>query len=165
MIRKALESDFESILDMSADFWLHTAFSEPFERDHTLLMVKMAFDHGLLSVVDINNKNVGFCAGIKSYTMGSTQAWNATELAWWLDPCHRGGKNGVALLLFMEKLVKEQKIKYWTMVTMQSSMPEIVGKMYEKLGYVRSETCYTKVFDYGVNNECSSVSGGCRIFS
>ena len=149
MIREATPDDFDAILDMSAKFWLKTQFSEPFEADHTLNMVKMAYDHGLLAVVENEGVCVGFCAAVKSFILGSTKAVGATELAWWLNPECRGGKNGVALLLFMEKLVKEQGIKYWTMVSMESSMPEQVGRMYEKLGYVRSETCYTKVFYHG----------------
>jgi GNAT superfamily N-acetyltransferase len=159
MIRCASEEDFDSILEMSAKFWLETQFDEPFEPDHTVNMVRMAHDHELLAVVEIDGKCVGFCAGIKSFILGSTKAMCATELAWYLYPEHRGGKNGVALLQFMEGLVKEQGIKYWTMVSMQSSMPEQVGRMYERMGYVHSETCYTKVFDYGSSN---SSSGGGR---
>jgi len=159
MIRTATEQDFEQILDMSARFWLETQFDEPFERDHTLNMVNMAFDHGLLAVVEIEGRCVGFCAAIKSFILGSTKAMCATELAWFVYPEHRGGKNGVALLQFMEGLVKEQGIKYWTMITMVSSMPEQVGRMYEKLGYVRSETCYTKVFDYGSSHIGGSSRG------
>lgn len=147
----AEEKDFDEILRMSAEFWLSTQFDEEFEPDHTRLMVRMAYEHGLLAVVE-NEGIVGFCAGISSYLLGSTKARCATELAWWIDPGHRAGKNGIALLCFMEELVKEQKIKYWTMVSMQSSMPEVVGKMYERMGYVHSETGYTKVFYYGSGN-------------
>lgn len=149
MIRLATEEDFESILDMSAKFWLQTYFDEDFERDHTLEMVNLCFQHGLLAVCEINGENVGFCAAVKSFILGSSKALSAIETGWWLDPEHRKGKNGIALLRFMEGLVKEQKIKYWTMVSMESSMPEIIGKMYESEGYVRSETSYTKVFYYG----------------
>ncbi len=159
MIRAATPYDFTEILEMSGRFWLETQFSEPFEADHTLNMVEMAYDHGLLAVVEIDGKCVGFCAGVKSPILGSSKAWCATELAWYVYPEHRKGKNGIALLLFMEGLVKEQGIKYWTMVSMQSSMPEEVGRMYEKMGYVHSETCYTKVFHYGGNNDRSCDSG------
>lgn len=159
MIRAATEDDFEQILDMSALFWLDTQFDEPFERDHTWHMVNLAFEHGLLAVVEIDSRCVGFCAGVKSPILGSSKTFGATELAWYVYPEHRKGKNGIALLLFMEKLVQEQGIKYWTMVSMQSSMPEQVGAMYERMGYVHSETCYTKVFDYGGDN---ISGGGCR---
>jgi GNAT superfamily N-acetyltransferase len=144
---------------MSAEFWKETGYAEDFEPDHTILMVRMAFDHGLLAVVDVGGV-VGFCAAVKAFTMGSTKALCATELAWWLNPEHRKGKNGIALLLFMEELVKEQRIKYWTMVSMQSSMPEVVGKMYERMGYVHSETSYTKVFHYGIDNIISCGRAG-----
>ena len=165
MIRLAEDKDLDSILRMAADFWLQTQFNEPFEAEHTRHYVQMAFDQGLLAVVEIDGENVGFCAAIKSFILGSTKAYGATELAWWLDPEHRKGKNGIALLLFMEGLVKEQGIKYWTMVSMQSSMPEQVGRMYERMGYVHSETSYTKVFDYGGTNNGSSIGGSRNIRS
>lgn len=159
MIRAATEEDFDEILNMSELFWLDTQFDEPFERDHTWHMVNLAFEHGLLAVVEIDSRCVGFCAGVKSPILGSSKALGATEVGWYVYPEHRKGKNGIALLQFMEGLVQEQGIKYWTMVSMQSSMPEEVGRMYERLGYVHSETCYTKVFHYGSSNGGAS---GCR---
>ncbi len=165
MIRLATEDDFESILDMSAKFWLSTQFNESFESDHTRLYVQMAFDHGLLAVVEIDGKNVGFCAAIKSFILGSTKAVGATELAWYIYPEHRAGKNGIALLQFMEGLVKEQGIKYFTMVSMQSSMPEQVNRMYERMGYKHSETSYTKVFTYGGDNNRCGSSGSDTLLS
>lgn len=120
-------------------------FTEPFEPEHTLKMVEMAADHGLLAVVEIDSEVVGFAAGVSSFLLGSTQARCGTELAWWVSPKHRHGKNGVALLQFMERLAKDQGIKYWVMVSMQSSMPEYVNALYESMGYTLSETSYTKV--------------------
>lgn len=158
MIRLATEADFDAILEMSAKFWLHTQFDEPFDREHTLIMVQFAHAQGLLAVVDVDGP-IGFCAAVKSPILGSPNAYGATELAWWLNPESRGGKHGIALLRFMEQLIQEQGIKYWTMVAMESSMPKEVGRMYEKLGYVRSEISYTKVFNYGSNNSGGSNSG------
>lgn len=159
MIRSATVDDFDDILDLSAEFWLQTQFSEPFEREHTLAYVTMAHDHGLLCVAEINGDIVGFCAGVKSPLMGSSQAIAGTELAWYVTPNHRGGKTGVALLIFMEQLAASQGIKYWTMVYMESSMPETVGRMYEKLGYRKAEVCYTKVLHNGSSHSGSNHSG------
>lgn len=157
MIRVATESDFEAILDLSAEFWLKTQFDEEFEREHTRSYVKMAHDHGLLCVAEIADEIVGFCAGVKSPIMGSSKAMAGTELAWYVTPDHRGGKSGVALLQFMERLATSQGIKYWSMVYMETSMPESVGRMYERLGYKKAEVCYTKVLTDGSNN----ISGNC----
>lgn len=148
MIREAEVRDFPAILDLSREFWTHTMFSEPFEAEHTQKMVEMAYDHELLAVLEVDDHIVGFVAGISSFLLGSTQAKCGTELAWWVKPAHRGGRNGIALLNFIEQLAARNGIKYWTMVSMESSMPEQVGKMYEKMGYARSETSYTKVLKW-----------------
>ncbi|WP_020208285.1 GNAT family N-acetyltransferase [Gilvimarinus chinensis] len=145
MIRNAKPEDFGAILRLSESFWQHTQFEEPFEPEHTRLYVQMAHDHGLLAVVEISGEVVGFCAAIRSPLMGSTKAQVATELAWYVSPAHRGGRNGVALLKHMEQLAKAQGVKYWTMLYMESSMPDTVRKMYERLGYSKAETSYTKV--------------------
>lgn len=145
MIRSATVDDFDAILDLSAEFWQHTQFEEPFDREHTCVMVKMAYDHGLLCVLEINDKVVGFCAGIKSFLLGSKAAKTGTELAWWVDPENRGGRNGVKLLEFMEDMAKMAGVKYWNMVSMQSSMPDVINRMYERMGYSLEETTWTKV--------------------
>lgn len=143
MIRLATKKDFSKILDFSEEFWKHTMFRESFDRKQACGMVKAAYDQGLLAVVDIGGEVVGFCAGIKSPLMASTEAWMGTELAWWVSPSHRGGRNGIALLKFMEDLAREHGIKYWNQISMESSMP--VGEIYERMGYTKSETVYTKV--------------------
>lgn len=145
MIRLATQEDFEAILDLSEEFWKHTMFTEEFDREHTLLMIEQAFAHGLLAVAEIDNAVVGFVAGIKSFLLASTQSIMGTELAWWVNEKHRGGKSGIGLLRFIEELAREQGIKYWTMISMESSMPEYANRLYEKMGYKKSETNFTKV--------------------
>lgn len=148
MIRRGAECDYQRILELSEEFWQHTMFDEPFEADHTENMVRMADDHGLLAVLEVNGRVEGFAAGVCSFLLGSTKAKCGTELAWWVSPDHRKGRNGVALLQYMEQLAKEQGIKYWCMASMQSSMPEYVNRLYEKMGYTHSETTYIKVLPW-----------------
>lgn len=145
MIRLATEDDFPAIVELCREFWNHTMFIEEFDAEHCENMVRLAYDNGLLAVLIIDNVVQGFSAAVKSYLLGSTQALTATELAWWVNPEHRGGKNGVVLLRFMEQLAKDAGVKYWNMASMESSMPEVVNRMYERLGYRKSETVYTKV--------------------
>ena len=144
MIRLATEGDFDGILENCAEFWNETMFDEHFDANHCLTMVELAHSHGLLAVLDCGHI-AGFSAGIMSPSMGSPLAIVGTELAWWIKPDYRRGRNGIALLNFMEQLAREKGVKYWTMAAMMSSMPEIVCSMYEKMGYHKSEICYTKV--------------------
>ena len=144
MIREALEKDIPSILELCGVFWKETMYTEPFDSNHTETMVNMALDHKLLAVVDIDGI-VGFVAGIKSPLLASTKASQGVELAWWINPEHRKGRLGVELMLFIEDLARKQKIKYWNMVSMESSSPDVANKIYERLGYTKSETSWTKI--------------------
>ena len=160
MIREANPEDFESILDMCAVFWNHTQFDEPFDREHTRKMVQMSWDHELLIVVDDNGIH-GFMAAIKSPLLGSSKAWMATELAWWVNPEKRGKMYGVGLVSTLERLCIEQEVKYLSLAYMQTSMPEKIRKMYELFGYELQETLYTKVLYGGSNvgNNDGSILG------
>lgn len=144
MIREATTEDFDDILSMCDSFWQETMYSEDFDREHTKTMVQMAYDHGLLAVID-DGGVIGFVAGIRSYLMGSREAITGTELAWWVNPEHRKGRCGINLMLFIEDLARKQGVKYWNMISMESSAPEVANKIYQRLGYSRSETSYTKV--------------------
>lgn len=145
MIRKAAPADYGDILDLCEEFWTHTMFDEPFDRSHTMKMVNLANEHELLAVAISEGEIVGFAAGIKAPLLGSPEAMVGTELAWWVSPLCRGGTIGFKLLHFMEDLAKNAGIKYWSMVSMESSMPEQVNAMYERSGYIKSETTFTKV--------------------
>jgi len=155
MIRLATYDDFDTILDMCEVFWGHTQFTEPFERDHTEKMVQMSYDHGLLIVAD-DDGVYGFMAAIKSPLLGSTRAWTATELAWWVNPEKRGKLAGVRLVQHLERLCVNSDVKYLNLAYMQSSMPGTVKKLYEKMGYELQETVYTKVLHGSNNDRCAS---------
>lgn len=156
MIREATPEDFDYILDMCEIFWDHTQFRESFDREHTRNMVQLSYDHGLLIVAD-DDGVCGFMAAIKSPLLGSSMAWMATELAWWVNPDKRGKMYGVGLVSTLERLCKQQEVKYLNLAYMQTSMPETVRKLYEHLGYELQETVYTKVL-YGSSDD----GGGSR---
>lgn len=144
MIRSATIDDIDQILVMSAHFWEQTIYEEPFVYEDTRIMVEVSLDHGLLAVADLDGV-VGFVAGVKAPLLGNHTVLTGTELAWWLEPEHRKGRLGIDLMLYIEKLAKMQGIKYWNMVSMESSSPEIANKIYGKLGYSKTETSHTKV--------------------
>jgi len=144
MIRKATEEDLPIILNMCRTFWKETRYTEEFDPDHTLAMIEMALDHGLLAVVEGNSEILGFCAAVKSPLLASREAWMATELAWWINPEHRTNGHGLELLAAMENLARDEGVKYFNVVSMQSSNPESANKLYIKTGYTLNEIVFTK---------------------
>ena len=162
MIREARRSDFDAILDMAESFWGHTQFDEPFDRDHTEVMVKMSYDNDLLCVSEDKSGITGFIAAVKSPLIGSPRALMATELAWYVKPENRGTMHGVQLIKLLESLCIEQEVKYLSMAFMETSMPAKIKKLYESLGYVLQETVYTKVL-HGSNNRNSGCGSGSSV--
>lgn len=143
MIRRATEHDFHTIVVMASEFWQHTIFDDEFDYDTVFAMVSECHGQQLLCVAEEDGEIIGFAAGVQGRLLGNGSIKVGVEVAWWVDPSHRGGV-GIKLLKFIEKLARAQGIKYWTMVYMLSSMPEIVQKIYERLGYTAAEVSYIK---------------------
>jgi ribosomal protein S18 acetylase RimI-like enzyme len=144
MIREAVSNDIDDILVLCEEFWKHTIYEDDFDAEHTRLMVNLAQEHGLLGVLTENDKVVGFIAGVKSPLLANPNVLTGTELAWWVEPDYRKGRKGISLMLFIESLAKQQGIKYWNMISMESSNPDVANKIYERLGYKKTETSFTK---------------------
>ena len=145
MIRDAIELDINKILDLADAFWQHTIYTEAFERDQTQIMIEMSLACNLLIVNETDGVVDGFLAALSAPLLASTQAMQAIELAWYVDPSLRGKTVGVRLIKTMESKAKAQGIKYFNMASMQSSMPEAINSMYTKLGYDHTETTFTKI--------------------
>jgi len=145
MIREGTESDLDFIVDMAKEFWKHTIYDEKYCPDTVWHMAAQCLSHGLLSVLEIDGEVVGFACGVKGALLGNSDVLSGTEIAWWVNPDHRSGRNGISLLRHIEGQAKKCGIKYWNMAHMESSMPETVQSIYEKMGYKRTEVIYTRV--------------------
>lgn len=145
MIRSGFESDVTQIVTMAEEFWSHAGYDEEYCPDTTKDFLEVSLSQGLLSVLEIDGKLQGFACGIKSGLLGNINVCSGTELAWWVNPSHRSGRNGIGLLKHLEELAKMAGVKYWNMAFMESSMPKEVESIYKKLGYTKKETIYQKV--------------------
>ena len=145
MIRSGEEKDLDSIVNMAEEFWKHTIYDEPFCDESVKKMALMCMSQGLLSVLEIAGKVVGFACGLKGALLGNNSVTSGSELAWWVDEDHRQGKNGIALLRHIEGLAKDAGIKHWNMAYMESSMPESIKTIYERMGYTKTEIIYSRV--------------------
>ena len=143
MIRRATAEDYPAIVAMSGLFWQVMPYSEPHDDDHVMVMVKLAQDQGLLFVLDIDCRVQGFIAGIKSPLLGSLEAHQVTEIAYWINPDSRG-RYGMALIDALEKGAEAVGAKYINMIAMASSRPEVAEAIYTRRKYWKLETVYTK---------------------
>lgn len=145
MIRKGTFDDLPAIVEMAREFWNYTIYDDEYCPSTVHEIARQCVEQGLLSVVEIGGDVVGFACGVTGPLLGNASVKCGTEIAWWVNPEHRSGRNGVALLKHIEGLARDAGVKYWNMAYMQSSMPETVEAIYEKMGYTRTEVIYTRV--------------------
>lgn len=142
-LRLAEPEDFEGILVLCEKFWTAAGYTEPFEVEHAINTLQLSADQGLLAVAD-TGRIIGFIGAVKSFSLGSTRLIHATEFAWYIEPEQRGSGIGPKLLVFMEKEAQKQGASVLVMANTESSQPEKVATLYEKLGYSVSETLFKK---------------------
>lgn len=145
MVRDGNKDDLPAVVEMAREFWQHTMYAEPFDADYVEFMASMAIDHGLLAILELDGVIEGFTAGLKSPLLACADVLSGTEIAWWVNPAARKGHNGIALMQHIEQMAKAQGVKYWNMIVMESCQPEVGAAIYERLGYTKSETSYTRV--------------------
>lgn len=145
MVRDGNKDDLPAVVEMAREFWKHTRYDEPFDADYVEHMASLAVDHGLLAILEIDGAIEGFTAGLKSPLLACYEVLSGTEIAWWVNPSARKGRNGIELMKHIERMAKAQGVKYWNMVVMESCQPEVGAAIYERMGYEKSETSYTRI--------------------
>jgi len=145
MVRDGKEYDLDAVVVMAKEFWTHTMYADPFDPDHVRFMAALALDQGLLAILEVEGVVEGFCAAVKGPLLGNASVLTATEIAWWVNPKARQGRNGLSLMKHIEGMARDQGVKYWNMVVMESCQPEVGAAIYEARGYKKSETSYTRI--------------------
>lgn len=87
----------------------------------------------------------GVCQGIIYGTRiksGMTGHWLYQEMIWYVDKGHRGV--GLAFLLEVEKLLKEDGVTHIIMAVLENSKTEKLKEFYTKTGYKCMETHFIK---------------------
>ena len=128
---------------MAKRFWKLTHYDDAFDAYHVMEMVKLAAQSKLLLIHDVDDTVQGFIAGIAIPLLGNGNVVQVTELAYWINPEHRGN-DGIALLVALEKAAEKVGAKYINMIAMESSAPWQAVAIYEARQYQKIETTYCK---------------------
>lgn len=145
MVRDGNTNDLPAVVEMAREFWKHTRYDEEFDADYVEYMTGLALEHGLLAILEVDGVPQGFVAGLKAPLLACHAVLSGTEIAWWVNPGARRGRNGIALMQHIEAMARAQGVKYWNMIVMESCQPEVGAAIYKRLGYEKSETSYTRV--------------------
>lgn len=140
MIRPYKESDKEKLLSLCEEFWASTCGDLcEFEREHTSSKLDQFISSGACIVSDHVD---GFILLVESSNLCNSQTICA-EVAWYVSPESRGGL-GVQLLNAAIRYCTIKGVSSLSMMFMQSSMPDSIERIYDKLGFKLRETTYVK---------------------
>ena len=148
IVRAGVVGDIKRCVVMAEEFHkiaygLHGVEFCQFSTYNTFLT---CLEHELFCVADNNGEVVGMAAGLKSPMVMNSAVTVGAELCWWVDPEHRKSTAGIKLLKCLENQAKDGGVDVWSMMLLESSNPEAAAKIYDKMGYVKAERTFIKVF-------------------
>jgi GNAT superfamily N-acetyltransferase len=142
MIRPAEDKDIFDVLAMCKAFWCSTQ-DLAYDHDHTVKKLAHLHENHMILVAERGGVIVGFMIIAAADNLCSPEL-TACELAWYVSPSARGGSCGIRLLKAGEDYAKLMGCKRMSMVFMESSMPQTVKSIYDKMGYKLIETRYER---------------------
>jgi GNAT superfamily N-acetyltransferase len=136
----------DSVLRMGERFYRssHYIGMADFCRDSACKLVQMVIDTGVLMIAEQDGQDVGMVGLVVAPFMFNNDKLGAYEVFWWVQPEARGGMAAWRLLKSIEQVCAEMGVTLIQMVVLPDS-PERAAKMYERAGYVHSETSFTKI--------------------
>lgn len=145
MIRPAMEQDVGAIVRMSAAFYATTTYSAVtgMDADTVEVLTRGLISTGVMLVAELDGDVVGMIGLVIAPFLFDNSIKTAHEVVWYVSPQVRGGRIGVELMRAAEDACREKGAKAVQMVMLANS-PPVAARIYESMGYARSEACFTK---------------------
>lgn len=146
IVRPAEPADLPRILEMARLFYPSTPYPAfaPICDDSIAALVTQMCDTGVMLVADDGAGPVGMVGLVIAPFIFNRAYLAAYEVVWWVDPKAQGKGAGAALLAAIEPACRARGCAAIQMVHLATSPPQ-AARLYERMGYVHSETSYTKV--------------------
>lgn len=146
LVRPANTADLPAALEMAARFYATTDYTKvaPMSADSVVKLGRLLLDQGVLLVAEREGKLVGLIGLIVAAFPFNEAYRTAHEVLWWVDPEERETGAGVALLREMIPACKYRGAVAIQMLHLANSPPQAAA-LYERLGFVHTETAYIKV--------------------
>lgn len=146
IVRRANHTDVPAIVSMSAQFYPDTSYARTIAMDADTVadLARMLIDTGVMLVSESDaGEVVGMVGLYVGHFMFNRNVRSAHEVVWWVEPTAQGAGVGRALLNAIEPACIEAGAAIIQMMHLESSPPQAAA-LYERLGYRRSEVCYSK---------------------
>jgi len=145
-IRMAEATDVERLVELALEFLSSTPAYAWMRRSPpavaNLVIALLELDRAAIIVAELDRVIIGGIALLASPHPTSGELW-AEEVAWFVDPAHRGRRLvGPRLLVAAEDWALQKGV---IMLKMVEPLPGTVGRFYQHQGYRALETAWVKV--------------------
>lgn len=147
-VRRAVIADLPRLVEMGRQFlaaspWAHVEVAE--ERAGDLeAVIRRIVAHGAAFVAEHNGRVIGGILGVISPVWCIPSHSFATELAWWVDEEHRGGRVSVRLLRAFEGWAYAEGATGVVVSSLGADGTSRASKLIEALDYKVVERSYWK---------------------
>lgn len=141
-IRRATAADAPAVVRMGLQFLAETRYHGLLSPnvDQLSRLIGFLLEHGLVLVAVREHAIVGMLlAHVGPHAISGELT--GTEVAWWMDPAHRGGSAALRMLHQAEAWAVTQGAVRFQMIAPSDST---VGELYQRRGYEHVETIYQR---------------------
>ena len=147
-IREATVDDVVRLVVYGDQFWSQTRYYAAGVEYHTETVIERTnqlIDDGVVLYAENAEGDIValMLVAIAPFPMNYHHLC-ACEWVFYVDPAYRRGGLGAKLIQQAEHLLKERRVKFFTMVSLVNVTPEAANKLYESLGFEHSEANFTK---------------------
>lgn len=148
-IRLATSADVDRMVAYGEKFWRQTRYYSAgveYDVDTVTHFTRYLLDEGVVMYAVDNDQDriiALMLVIIAPFPMNMNHLC-ATEWVFYVDADYRRGGLGIRLIEQAEQILKDRRVKFFTMVSLANVVPESANKLYEALGFEHSETNFTK---------------------
>lgn len=146
VIRPATMDDVPRIVEMAERFYPTSGYPDlygPMARESAAGLAIITMESGVMLVAEHDGELVGMACVHIDHFLFNAAIKVGHELVFWIEPEHRGGMLAVRMLRAVDKAVADRGAQVNRMAILSTS-PDQAGALYERLGYARTETNFSK---------------------
>jgi len=146
LIKDASQSDVPQIVELARKFHAVSGYENiEFDEDTVENLLSASIEQGLCPIGVVDDKIVGFLAGLSYPAILNANVMVGTEIAWWVEPEFRGKKIAIQLLLRAEENARAKGLYCWSMMCLEKLNADGLENIYERLGYEKAERTYLRI--------------------
>jgi hypothetical protein len=144
MIRQATKADIPALVKIGQRFAEYYPCKAKYNEAGVADSFAVIIDTGVILVAVKDGVITGGVAGVLCPLWYSPETIIAQELAWWMEPEHRRGVDGIKILKAFEGWAKEKNATLISISDLQIDGQYPIGILVERLGYKLTERTHIK---------------------